>query len=111
MNEQTRMQVRTAHAHAFALDEVAEQWHTRELVEEAFASRPDAPWLSLRELDVLDLVASGYSDKEIATRIGVSTATVNTHLRHVYAKLRANNRAHAVAIAIRYGLLQLPALG
>ena len=65
------------------------------------------PWLSLRELDVLDLVASGYSDKEIAARIGVSAATVNTHLRHVYAKLHAHNRAHAVAIAVRRGFLKL----
>ena len=66
--------------------------------------------LSARELDVLDLVASGYSDNEIAVRIGVSAATVNTHLRHVYAKLRARNRAHAVAIALRRGLLTRPGL-
>jgi DNA-binding CsgD family transcriptional regulator len=93
MNEETRTHLRIAH---------------RELVDEAVVTRIDLPWLSDRELDVLDLVARGFSDKEIANRIGVSAATVNTHLRHVYAKLRANNRAHAVAIALRYGVLTLP---
>jgi DNA-binding CsgD family transcriptional regulator len=106
MDEEARTDLRSAQAHAVALHEVA-AIRTRELVEEAVTSRADGPWLSLRELDVLDLVARGFSDKEIAGQIGVSTATVNTHLRHVYAKLRANNRAHAVAIALRYGVLRL----
>jgi DNA-binding CsgD family transcriptional regulator len=79
-----------------------------ELAETAPAWPSEEPWLSLRELDVLDLVARGFSDKEIALRIGVSAATVNTHLRHVYAKLRAHNRAHAVAVALRSGVLKSP---
>ena len=75
------------------------------LAHEATLWPRDEALLSARELDVLELVASGFSDKEIALRIGLSPATVNTHLRHVYAKLQAHNRAHAVAIAVRRGIL------
>jgi len=109
MNEETGTDLRSIGANAVAVHEVAAERRigARRLIEDAIASRGDLPWLSLRERDVLNLVARGLSDKEIATQMGVSTATVNTHLRHVYAKLRANNRAHAVAIALRYGVLTL----
>lgn len=59
------------------------------------ASR-DAQRLSAREAEVLNLVADGHTAPEIASRLGLSLHTVNTHLRNSYAKLDASNRAQAV---------------
>lgn len=53
--------------------------------------------LTMRELQVLDLVAAGLSNGEIAARLFVSTHTVKFHLRRVYAKLEVRNRVEAVA--------------
>jgi len=64
--------------------------------------------LSAREVDVLTLIASGWSDGEVAARLFISEETVKTHVRHVLdvlAKLRARNRAHAVALGLRRGLI------
>ncbi|MEU1681166.1 response regulator transcription factor [Micromonospora zamorensis] len=61
--------------------------------------------LSQRELEVLTLVARGASNREAASRLFISEATVKTHLLHVYAKLGVNDRAAAVATAYDRGLL------
>ncbi len=61
--------------------------------------------LSSRELEVLRLVADGYSNKEIATELHVSPATVKTHLIHVFRKLDVNDRTAAVTVALDRGLL------
>lgn len=61
--------------------------------------------LSPRELDVLALIREGCRNKEIAARLSISETTVNFHIRNLVEKLAANDRAHAVAIAIRRGLL------
>jgi len=61
--------------------------------------------LSQRELEVLTLVARGASNREAATRLFISEATVKTHLLHLYAKLGVNDRAAAVATAYDRGLL------
>jgi DNA-binding NarL/FixJ family response regulator len=58
-----------------------------------------------RELDVLTLVANGMSDREIAGRLYLSEATIKTHLKSVYRKLAARNRAQAAAIAALVGLV------
>jgi DNA-binding CsgD family transcriptional regulator len=63
--------------------------------------------LSGRELEVLRYVASGLSDKEVATQLGISQKTVRSHLTRVYIKLRASNRVQAVINALRSGLLSL----
>ena len=62
--------------------------------------------LAERELQVLRLVAAGAENREIAGLLHVSTETVKTHLAHVYRKLNVTGRAHAVAVAIRQGLLE-----
>lgn len=51
----------------------------------------------LRELDVLDLVAHGSTNRDAAARLFISEATVKSHLVHIYAKLGVNDRAAAVA--------------
>jgi DNA-binding CsgD family transcriptional regulator len=55
--------------------------------------------LTGRELKILDLLADGFENHEIAEQLGISTETVKTHVRHLRTKLGARNRAHAVAIA------------
>lgn len=60
--------------------------------------------LSQRELEVLELVAAGTTNREIAARLFISEATVKTHLLHVYRKLGVSDRAAAVAAAFHQGL-------
>jgi DNA-binding NarL/FixJ family response regulator len=61
--------------------------------------------ISQRELEVLELVAQGTSNRDAAARLFISEATVKTHLVHIYAKLGVNDRAAAVAEAFNRGLL------
>lgn len=70
-------------------------------------ARPALPGLSSRELEVLQQVASGLSDKQVAGQLGISQKTVRNHLTSVYGKLRAGNRVEAVINALRSGLLSL----
>ena len=63
------------------------------------------PPLTDRETDVLVLIARGYSNTEIADRLAISFETVRTHVKHVYAKCGAKDRAHAVIAAYESGLV------
>ena len=67
--------------------------------------RPEAP-LSPREVEILQQVAYGSTTKEVADQLGISFHTVKTHLERIFEKLGANDRAQAVAIAIRQGLVE-----
>lgn len=58
-----------------------------------------------RELQVLTLIREGHRNKQIADRLAISEATVNFHIKNLVDKLGANDRTHAVTIAIRRGLL------
>ena len=61
--------------------------------------------LSARELEILRLLASGTTNREVAARLFISEATVKTHDLHIYSKLDVNDRAAAVAVGYRRGLL------
>ena len=61
--------------------------------------------LSERELEILKLLAEGYSYKIIAARCDISYATVNTHVSHIYDKLQVKGVASAVNLAVREGLI------
>ena len=61
--------------------------------------------LTQRELEVLQLIARGTTNREAARRLFISEASVKAHLLHVYAKLGVNDRAAAVATAYERGLL------
>jgi DNA-binding NarL/FixJ family response regulator len=63
--------------------------------------------LTDRELQVLQLIREGNRNKQIADRLSIAEATVNFHIKNLVAKLGANDRAHAVSIAIRRGLLEV----
>lgn len=63
--------------------------------------------LSMRELEVLSLVAKGFSNKEIARQLKISEATVKTHLLHAFGKLGVDDRTAAVTVALERGILRL----
>lgn len=63
--------------------------------------------LTERELAVLEAVARGARNKEIAAHLGISEPTVKTHLANLYARLNVDSRASAVAVAVERGLLSL----
>jgi DNA-binding NarL/FixJ family response regulator len=62
--------------------------------------------LSPREVEVLNLIAAGATNRDVATRLFITEATVKTHLIHIYAKLEVKDRAAAVATAYKTGLLK-----
>ena len=61
--------------------------------------------LSQRERQIVQLLARGLSSKQIGGALEISTSTVNQHIRNLLLKLRAANRTHAVAIAVRQDLV------
>jgi DNA-binding NarL/FixJ family response regulator len=67
--------------------------------------RPVNDALSLREREVLQLIANGTTNREAAAHLFVSEATIKTHLLHIYEKLGVRDRAAAVGEAYRRGLL------
>ena len=75
------------------------------------AQRVGTEDLTARELQVLELLALGHSNKEIAERLAIVETTVKTHLKGIFAKLKVLSRAEAIAVATRRGLVGLPDLG
>jgi DNA-binding NarL/FixJ family response regulator len=63
--------------------------------------------LTARELEVLRLIRDGHRNKQIADKLAIAETTVNFHIKNLVDKLRANDRTHAVTIAVRRGLLQI----
>jgi DNA-binding CsgD family transcriptional regulator len=61
--------------------------------------------LTKRELEVLRLVAEGYTDREVADILIISPRTANRHLSNIFMKLDVPGRAAAVAYAVRQGLV------
>ncbi|PWT83470.1 MAG: DNA-binding response regulator [Blastocatellia bacterium] len=61
--------------------------------------------LTSRELDVLRLIRDGHRNKQIGDELGIAETTVNFHIKNLVDKLGANDRTHAVTIAIRRGLM------
>lgn len=63
--------------------------------------------LTAREMDVLRLIASGNSNKLIADHLSIGEATVKSHVTNILSKLGASDRAHAVTIGLRRGIIDL----
>ena len=66
--------------------------------------RPD---LTSREIEVLQLIAAGLRNKEIAYNLEISEATANAHVKHILEKLNAADRTQAVTTALRRGIIRL----
>jgi NarL family two-component system response regulator YdfI len=63
--------------------------------------------LSPREIEVLRMIAEGLANKEIASKLSISDHTVKFHISSIFAKLGASNRAEAVTLGIRLGLIMV----
>jgi DNA-binding CsgD family transcriptional regulator len=72
-------------------------------------TRPRVGWLGLTEAEaaVVRLVVEGLSNREIADRLFLSRYTVETHLKHVFAKLAVESRTGLTALAISRGILEV----
>ncbi|MFD0891862.1 LuxR C-terminal-related transcriptional regulator, partial [Streptosporangium algeriense] len=70
--------------------------------------RDPGPALSAREVEILELLASGAGNREIARRLFITEATVKTHLVHIYGKLGVDTRTAAVTAAVERRLIRLP---
>lgn len=68
---------------------------------------PEGKKLSPRESEILQLIAKGVSNSEAAQLLGLSKATIRTHLEHIYRKLEVTNRVEAVTEGLRKGLIQM----
>jgi DNA-binding NarL/FixJ family response regulator len=62
--------------------------------------------LTAREREILQLLADGMSNADVAARLYISQETVKSHVRHILAKLEADTRTHAVAIALREAIIE-----
>jgi DNA-binding NarL/FixJ family response regulator len=72
----------------------------------AFLSgKEQADMLTPREREILQLLADGLSNADVASRLFISQETVKSHVRHILAKLEADTRTHAVAIALRESII------
>jgi DNA-binding NarL/FixJ family response regulator len=88
--------------------ESSANWHHhRETPAEETTSRQRWAELDLtkRELEVLQLIADGQANREIALQLFLAPETVKSHVRNMLAKLHARSRSHAVAIALRHGVI------
>jgi DNA-binding NarL/FixJ family response regulator len=66
--------------------------------------------LSPREIDVLRLIGEGNANKQIADKLSIGETTVKNHISNILSKLGANDRAHAVTLALQRGIIELDAL-
>ena len=87
----------------------------RRIIPAAVASGIAEHWhegvLSKREVEVLQLVAGGQSNKRIGMHLAISEETVKVHMKSILAKLNASDRTHAVTLALERGILDLQACG
>ena len=77
------------------------------VIEAAIAEHAGSRTLSLRETQVLRLVALGHANKEVAESLSLTEETVKVHMRTILGKLSAKDRTHAVTIALKRGIIEL----
>ena len=71
----------------------------------SFLNRDGQDLLTPREREILQLLADGMSNGDVAAKLFISQETVKSHVRHILAKLEADTRTHAVAIALRESII------
>ncbi len=77
-------------------------------IAERLADRMGGPGLTSRELSVLQLIVAGKSNKEIGSELGISEATVKTHINSILSKLGVGDRTQAATTALQRGIVHLP---
>ncbi len=77
------------------------------VIQTRLAEREHRPVLTAREVRVLELVAEGLRNKEIAGELGISDETAYAHLKNIFAKLDVHDRTAAVRVAVRRGIVHL----
>ena len=85
----------------------AGQQPLRPEVEARLAERAAGPTLTPRELEVIELIALGMRNKEIAASLGISDETAQVHVKHILAKLKVKDRSAAITVALRRGIIHL----
>jgi len=90
-----------------AIEKVAagESYVDPALMSEIVAGRGQADVLTPREREILQLLADGMSNADVAEKLYISQETVKSHVRHILAKLEADTRTQAVAIALREAMI------
>ena len=76
-------------------------------VEARLAERAARPALTAREVEVLELIAEGMRNKEIAVTLGISEQTAKVHVKNILAKLGVSDRAAVIPVALRRGIIHL----
>jgi two-component system, NarL family, response regulator len=76
-------------------------------VEALLAKRAAGSTLTNREVEVIDLIAQGMRNKEIAASLGISEETAQVHVKHILAKLKVKDRSAAITVALRRGIIHL----
>jgi DNA-binding NarL/FixJ family response regulator len=77
-------------------------------IAQRLAERMGGPSLTNRELDVLKLIVSGKSNKDIGAELTISEATVKTHINSILSKLGVSDRTQAATTALQRGIVELP---
>ncbi|HEX8105837.1 MAG TPA: LuxR C-terminal-related transcriptional regulator [Solirubrobacteraceae bacterium] len=90
------------------IDQLADAIHAAAAGRPSAGTPPRAPTLSKRERQVVDLLAQGLTNEQVADLLVISAETVKTHIRNAMTKLEASTRAHAVALALRDGEISAP---
>lgn len=93
--------------HSDELIRVVREVHAGRTIDTGASSLSSQPALTRREQQVLQLIADGKRNKEIAAALGISEETVHSHLRNTFEKLRVNDRTHALTVAIRRGIIHV----
>jgi DNA-binding NarL/FixJ family response regulator len=75
------------------------------LVPDVLSGKDQADMLTAREREILQLLANGMSNSDVAAKLFISQETVKSHVRHILTKLEADTRTHAVAIALRESII------
>jgi DNA-binding NarL/FixJ family response regulator len=77
-------------------------------VAERLAIREGQSGLSTREVEILELIAKGLRNKEIAATLGIGQETVQTHIKRLFVKLQVSDRTAAVTVALGRGIVHMP---
>ncbi len=79
-----------------------------ELVSKSLAERPPHSELSAREMEVLELIVSGHSNRAIGDALGISEATVKWHVNIILSRMNVSDRTQATVAALQRGIVHLP---